>query len=115
MSDADWLSNDLGIAVDSPTLVYPPRWGVIAMIVIALIGLGMVLINPRIGYLVAVVASSVGGFTAASDQKRRADSNYAAYTWFMPMLRVGRYFSLVVAVVNITVLAVEVARGGSII
>lgn len=115
MNDTDWLSADLGIAVDTPTLVQPPRWGVIAMIVISLVGLGMVVVNPRLGYLVAVVASSVGGFTAASDQKRRADSNYAAYSWFMPTLRIGRYLALLVAIVNIAVLAVDVARGGSIL
>jgi hypothetical protein len=111
----DWMGTDFGIQLDSPELVQPPRVGVLATFIVSLISLVLAFIDPRIGYLAAVIASSVGGFTAVSDQKKRADSNYVSYTWFMPALRVTRYFALIVALINIAVLAVEVARGGSLL
>jgi hypothetical protein len=80
---------------------------------VSLISLAFAFVDPRIGYLAAVIASSVGGFTAVSDQKKRADSNYVTFSWFMPALRVTRYFALIVALINIAVWAIEIARGGS--
>lgn len=115
MSDMDWMGSDFGIELDSPELVQPPRVGVLVTLVASLISLALVFVDPRIGYLAAVIASSVGGFTAVSDQKKRADSNYVSHTWFMPTLRVTRYFALIVALINIAVLAIEIARGGSLL
>jgi hypothetical protein len=74
----------------------------------------MVFVDPRFGYLSSVVASLLGGFTAVSDQRKRANSNYESFSWFMPALRATRYFALIVAFINIAVLADEVARGGSL-
>ena len=115
MSDMDWMGSDFGVQVDAPELVQPPRVGVLATLIVSLISLALAFVDPRIGYLAAVIASSVGGFTAVSDQKKRADSNYVSFTWFMPALRVTRYFALIVALFNIAVLAIEVARGGSLL
>lgn len=115
MSDMDWMGADFGVQLDSSELVQPPRVGVLVTLVAALISLALVFVDPRIGYLAAVIASSVGGFTAVSDQKKRADSNYVSYSWFTPTLRVTRYFALIVALINIAVLAIEIARGGSLL
>jgi hypothetical protein len=115
LSDLDWSNSDIGYVVDQPALISPPRWGVLATFIAALVALGLAAIDPRFGYLMAVIAASVGGFTAASDQKRRADSNYASYNWFMPALRISRYLALFVGAFNIAILAIEIARGGSLI
>ena len=113
MSEMDWMGSDFGVQVDAPELVQPPRVGVLATFLVSLISLAFAFVDPRIGYLAAVIASSVGGFTAVSDQKKRADSNYVTFSWFMPALRVTRYFALIVALINIAVWAIEIARGGS--
>lgn len=115
MSDMDWMGADFGVQLDSPELVQPPRVGVLVTLVASLISLALVFVDPRIGYLAAVIASSVGGFTAVSDQKKRADPNYESYSWFTPTLRVTRYGALIVALINIAVLAIEIARGGSLL
>lgn len=115
MSDLDWMGSDFGVLVDAPELIQPPRLGLILTAVVALVSLGMAFVNPRIGYIVAILASSLGGFTAVADQRKRADSNYVTHSWFMPALRTARYFALLVAVINISVLAVEVARGGRLL
>ncbi len=115
VSDMDWMGSDFGVQVDTPELVQPPRIGVLATFIISIVSVLLAFVDARFGYLAAVIASSVGGFTAVSDQKKRADSNYVSYTWFMPALRFIRYFALIVALMNIGVLAVEVARGGSLL
>lgn len=114
MSDMDWMGSDFGVQLDTPELVQPPRVGILITLVISLISLGLVFVDPRFGYLSSVVASLLGGFTAVSDQRKRANSNYESFSWFMPALRATRYFALIVAFINIAVLADEVARGGSL-
>ncbi len=115
LSDLDWSNSDIGFVADQPGLVNPPRWGVLASFAVSVVALSLVLVNPRIGYLVAVIAASIGGFTAASNQKRRADSNYVTYSWFLPVLRITRYLALFAGAFNVAVLALDIAQGGSLL
>lgn len=112
MSDVDWMDSTFVFEPDQSVLKKPPFIGLIITSLFAVIALVLVFIEPTIGYLVAVIASSVGGFTAVSDQKKQGDANYISYSWFGPALRGIRFFALATAILNIALVAKEIASGG---
>ena len=115
MSNIDWMDGSFAIQADSSELEKPPIAGLVVTLVISLLALVLVLLKPNLGYVVSVIASSVGGFTAVSDQKKQGDANYVSYSWFVPSLRAARFFALATAIANIVVMAVDIASGGSLL
>lgn len=111
----DWESDTYVVETDQSDLVKPPILLMVTTGVVALLSLGLVLVSSHAGYLVAVIASVIGGIANLQDQKRRGDSNYIILDWFKPTLRSVRYFVLLVAVIQIAILAVNAANGGGIL
>lgn len=111
MDDIDWLGSTYGVTVESPKEVRPPRIPLLITALVSVVGIALAFVNPRLGYLGALIASMIGGFTALTDQKRRAESNYIDFTWFLPTLRSIRLFALAVACINMVLWAIEIARG----
>jgi hypothetical protein len=114
MSDVDWMDGSFVFESDQSTLKKPPFAGLIVTTFFAVFSLILVFFQPSIGYLVAVIASSVGGFTAVSDQKKQGDANYISYSWFGSALRGVRFFALATAILNILLVAQEIASGGDL-
>lgn len=113
MDDIDWLGSSYGVSVDSPTEVKPPQILLLVTALLSVVGVALALVNPRWGYLGALIASMIGGFAALTDQKRRAESNYVDFSWFLPTLRSVRLLALAVACLNIALWAIEIAQGSS--
>lgn len=58
-----------------------------------------------VGYAFGVLGSGACIFTAALDQRRRANANYSQFGWFSPSIRAVRWFSTLVTLIHIVYLA----------
>lgn len=112
---SDWGTEDVVVEVDSQALVKPPVWLLAGTLAIAVLSCVSALWNSQWGYLIAVLASILGGFTALQDQKRRGHPSYVILGWWRPSLRTVRYTVLAVALLHVALLAIDASRGGGIV
>jgi len=106
---------DVGVQVDSPSLVRPPVALLVATFGIATVSAASATFSSGIGYLIAVGASILGGVTSLQDQKRQGHPSYVTLGWFKPMLRIVRYLVLVITLFHVVILAIAAAKGGGIL
>lgn len=111
----DWGNESTDVEVDASGLVRPPFLLLTVTFGIAAIAATLAAWSSQIGYLVAVVASIAGGYTALRDQKRRGHPSYVILGWWRPALLVVRFGVLGVALVHVALLAIDASRGGGII
>jgi hypothetical protein len=111
----DWQTEDLEVQVDAQGLVKPPVPLLVVTIVITFTSVAWIAFSSGVGYLVAVLASIMGGVTALKDQKRRGHPSYVTLQWFHPSLRVARYLILAVTLVHVALLAIAAAEGDGIL
>lgn len=112
---SDWDLPSVEVQVDSTALVKPPTPALIATIGVALVSGASVVFNSAFGYLIAVVASVLGGFTALQDQKRRGHPSYVTLSWFSPLLRIVRYLILAITLMHVARLAIDAAEGSGLL
>ena len=112
---SDWQIEDLNVQVDDNGLVNPPVPFLIVTVMVALVSVGSYFVNSAIGYLVAVIASILGGVTALQDQKRRAHPSYVTLSWFKPSLQGVRYLILAVTIAHVARLSILAAKGSGIL
>ena len=112
---SDWGTESVAVEVDSHALVKPPVWLLAGTLAIAVLSCVSALWNSQWGYLIAVLASILGGFTALQDQKRRGHPSYVILGWWRPSLRTVRYTVLAVALLHVALLAIDASRGGGIV
>jgi hypothetical protein len=111
---SDWELPSVAVQVDTSGLVKPPSLSLLLALFVALTSAGLFFWNSAIGYIIAVGASILGGITALQDQKRRGHPSYVTLSWFMPALRVLRYFVLAITLAHVAKLAIAAAKGSSI-
>lgn len=111
---SDWEIPTIEVQVDNSGLVRPPIPFLVITLVMALASAGTVVFNSAVGYLVAVGASILGGVTGLQDQKRRGHPSYVTLSWFMPALRVVRYFVLATTLMHVVRLAIAAAKGSGL-
>lgn len=112
---SDWGTESIAVEVDSHALVKPPVWLLAGTLSVAALSCGAALWDSQWGYVIAVVASVMGGFTALQDQKRRGHPSYVMFGWWQPSLRAVRYTVLAVALLHVALLAIDASRGGGIV
>jgi hypothetical protein len=112
---SDWVTDRLDVEVDSHILVKPPVWLLVGTVAIAAVSCASARWDSQWGYLIAVLASILGGFTALQDQKRRGHPSYVMFGWWQPSLRAVRYAVLAVALLHVALLAIDASRGGGIV
>jgi len=112
---SDWQIEDLNVQVDDNGLVNPPVPFLVVTVMVALVSVGSYFVNSAIGYLVAVIASILGGVTALQDQKRRAHPSYVTLSWFKPSLQGVRYLILAVTIAHVARLSILAAKGSGIL
>ena len=61
---SDWQIEQISVQVDDNGLVNPPVPFLVVTVMVALVSVGSYFVNSAIGYLVAVIASRLGGVTA---------------------------------------------------
>lgn len=111
----DWVNEGTVYEVDSSGLVRPPFLLLAVTFGIAVIAAALATWNSQVGYLIAVVASVAGGYTALQDQKRRGHPSYVILRWWRPALLIVRFGVLGVALLHVTLLAFDASRGGGLI
>ena len=112
---SDWQTEQISVQVDDNGLVNPPVPFLVVTVMVALISVGSYFVNSTIGYLVAVIASILGGVTALQDQKRRAHPSYVTLSWFKPSLQGLRYLILAVTIAHVARLSILAAKGSGIL
>ena len=112
---SDFQTTEYEVQIDDHGLVKPPTLYLLVTLGVALVSAGSYFFNSAIGYLIAVVASILGGVTALQDQKRRAHPSYVTLSWFKPSLQVVRYFILAVTIAHVARLAILAAKGSGIL
>lgn len=111
----DWGNDSTSFEVESGALVRPPLTLLSVTLAVAVVSALMATWSSQGGYLVAVLASIAGGFTALQDQKRRGHPSYVILSWWRPALRVTRFGVLGVALLHVVLLAIDASRGGGIV
>jgi len=111
----DWGNESTAAEVDSSGLVRPPFLLLTVTFGVAVIAAALAAWDSQVGYLVAVVASVAGGYTALQDQKRRGHPSYVIIGWWRSALLIVRFGVLGVALVHVVLLAIDASRGGGII
>jgi len=112
---SDWQIEQISVQVDDNGLVNPPIPFLVVTVMVALVSVGSYFVNSAIGYLVAVIASILGGVTALQDQKRRAHPSYVTLSWFKPSLQGVRYLILAVTIAHVARLSILAAKGSGIL
>ena len=108
----DLQIDTFAVSVDVQSLVKPPISFLFGTLGVALLSSASFFINNALGYLIAVVASIIGGVTALQDQKRQGSPNYVTLQWFRPTLQVVRYLILAITIAHVLRLALAAAKGG---
>lgn len=112
---SDWETEQVGVQVDGTGLVKPPISFLGVTVGIALLSAGSYFYNSAIGYLIAVLASVLGGVTALQDQRRRAHPSYVTLSWFKPSLQGVRYLILAITIAHVARLAILAAKGSGVL
>jgi len=112
---SDWETEQVGVQVDGTGLVKPPVLFLGITLVVALFSAGSYFLNSAVGYLIAVVASVLGGVTALQDQRRRAHPSYVTLAWFKPSLQGVRYLILAITIAHVARLAILAAKGSGVL
>ena len=112
---SDWETEQVAVQVDGTGLVKPPilLCGITAGI--AVLSAGSYFFNSAIGYLIAVLASVLGGVTDLQDQRRRAHPSYVTLSWFKPSLQGVRYLILAITLAHVARLAILAAKGSGVL
>lgn len=108
----DLQIDNFAVSVDVQSLVKPPISFLFGTLGVALLSSASFFINNALGYVIAVVASIIGGVTALQDQKRQGSPNYVTLQWFRPTLQVVRYLILAITIAHVLRLALAAAKGG---
>jgi len=111
----DWGTESTADDADYSGLVRPPFLLLTVTFGIAVIAAALATWDSQVGYLIAVVASVAGGYTALQDQKRRGHPSYVILGWWRPALLIVRFGVLGVALVHVALLAIDASRGGGLI
>jgi len=111
----DWGTESVVVEVDSSGLVKPPVLLLAVTLAIAVVSGVSARWDSQWGYVIAVLASITGGFTALQDQKRRGHPSYVMFGWWHPSLRAVRYAVLAVALLHVALLAIDASRGGGVV
>jgi len=112
---ADWSTSEIGFTPDEDNVMVKPPFlflGISGAFLVA--SVAFLFVDSRLGYLITVLTSLLGGVTALQDQKKRGNSNYISYEWFTPLMRSVRFATLIVALAHIVRLAFDARDGGGL-